>query len=70
MQDYRYCSVPPDNRLDWRCNTEAVCRKGQSRCSVANAVFSAATSEPGSLLGIALELVVERRIFHKIFSNG
>ena len=31
VEGYRYLGVHLDNRLDWKCNTEAVYRKGQSR---------------------------------------
>ena len=31
MEDYRYLGVYLDSRLDWKCNTEDVYRKGQSR---------------------------------------
>ena len=31
VEGYRYLSVHLDNRPDWKCNTEAVYRKGQSR---------------------------------------
>ena len=29
--EYKYLSVHMDNRLDWRCNIDAVYKKGQSR---------------------------------------
>lgn len=31
VKSYKYLFVHLDNRLDWRCNIEAVYRKGQSR---------------------------------------
>ena len=31
VEQYEYLSVHHDNRLDWRCNTDAVYKKGQSR---------------------------------------
>ena len=31
MEGYRYLGVHLDNKLDWKCNSEAVYRKGQSR---------------------------------------
>ena len=31
MEDYGYLGVSQDNRLDWKCDTEIVCKKGHSR---------------------------------------
>ncbi|MED6269952.1 hypothetical protein CHARACLAT_004778 [Characodon lateralis] len=31
MEEYKYLDVHLYNRLDWRCNSEAVFKKGQSR---------------------------------------
>ena len=33
MVEYKYVCVYLDNRLDWRCNTDTVNKKGQSRLS-------------------------------------
>ncbi|KAK5610229.1 hypothetical protein CRENBAI_008716 [Crenichthys baileyi] len=31
VQEYKYRGVHLDNRLEWRCNCEAIYKKGQSR---------------------------------------
>lgn len=31
MEGYKYLGVHFDDRLDWKCNTKAVYRKGKSR---------------------------------------
>ena len=31
VEDYKYLNGHLDNRLDWRCNMDAVYNKGQSR---------------------------------------
>ena len=31
LQGHRYLGIHMDNRLDWKCNTKAVYRMGQSR---------------------------------------
>ena len=31
VQEYKYLGVQLDNRLEWKCNTEYIYKKGQSR---------------------------------------
>ena len=33
MEGYNYLGVNLDNRLDWKCRTEAVYRRGQTDCT-------------------------------------
>ena len=49
MEGYRHLCVHLDNRLDWKCNTEAVYRKGHSRLNFLKKLKSFTASEPVTL---------------------
>jgi len=40
VEDYRYLAVHMDNKLNWKCNTETVYKKGQNRLYFSGKLWS------------------------------
>ena len=106
VEEYKYLRVHLDNRLEWKCNTKYIYKKGQSRLyflrklrsfnvctkmlhifyrSVVESAISFAAicwgssirtrdlkrinkliRKAGSVLGVTLELIVQKRMLHKL----